>query len=87
MGRTIVCDVAALTQADLDAIDLLARLRLAAKRHGYALRLTDVSTDLEDLIVFVGLEPLLPVEPERQSEERKDALGVEEEGELGDGTV
>ena len=30
MGRTLVCDVAALAQADLDVIDLLARLQLVA---------------------------------------------------------
>jgi ABC-type transporter Mla MlaB component len=87
MARTIVCDVAALTQADLDAIELLARLQLVAKRHGYQLRLRDVSRELEDLIVFVGLDPVLPVEPGRQPEEREQAVGIEEERQLPDSPV
>ena len=87
MGRTLVCDVAALAQADLDAIDLLARLQLVAKRRGYQLRLCGVSRELADLIVFVGLERALPLEPRRQPEEREDALRVEEEGDVGDAAV
>jgi anti-anti-sigma regulatory factor len=84
MGQTIVCDVAALTQADLDAIDVLAKLQLVARRHGYEVRLRGMSRELEALIAFVGLELVLGLEPGREPEEREDALGVEEEGELGD---
>jgi anti-anti-sigma regulatory factor len=87
MGRTLVCDVAALAQADLDAIDLLARLQLVAKRRGYQLRLCGVSRELADLIMFVGLEPVLRIEPGRQPEEREQPLGVEEERQLPDSPV
>jgi hypothetical protein len=82
MGRTIVCDVGALAEADLRTIDLLARLRLTARRHGFELRLRGVSQELQELIVFVGLE--LGVEAGREPEEGEDALGIQEEGELDD---
>ena len=70
--------------ADLRTVEGLARLRLAARRSGLELRLTRVPKELEELITFVGLAEALGLEPRRQTEERKERLGVEEEGELGD---
>ena len=77
------CDVRALP-ADLTTIDVLARLRLAARRCGCELRLCDASAELRCLAELAGLDGVLALEPERQSEEREQRLRVEEEGQLGD---
>ena len=82
--RSIVCDVSALSEPNLKTIDVLARLQLCARRRGHELRLHEPSRNLDHLIAFVGLGECLRVEPRRQAEEREDALGVEEEGELDD---
>ena len=70
--------------ADLGTVDRLARLQLAARRSGVEVRLAHVPAELAELITFVGLAEALGLEPRRQTEERKERLGVEEEGELGD---
>ena len=85
--RPLVCDLSTLGSADAETIDLLARLQLAARRHGRTLRLLDASPALVDLIAFVGLDAVLCVEPRREAEEGEEALGVEEEGELDDPAV
>jgi ABC-type transporter Mla MlaB component len=79
-----LCDVDGCVEADLVAIDALARLWLGAHHVGRGLRLQEASSELLDLLVFVGLDDVLAVEPRRQSEQREELLGVEEEGELGD---
>jgi hypothetical protein len=79
----IVCDVSGLGSADAQIIDLLARLQLAAGRHGCLLRFVGTSAELGDLVSFCGL----PLELERQAEKREEPLGVEEEGELADPPV
>jgi hypothetical protein len=87
--RSVVCDVGALVP-DCAAVDGLARLRLAARRHGCDLRLRRVSAELRELLDFVGLAEavlgveLLGVELGRQAEEREQRVGVEEERELDD---
>jgi hypothetical protein len=82
--RPIVCDLSALGEADLETIDLLARLQLAARRHDRTLRLLHASPALRDLIAFAGLDSVLCVEPRREAEEREDPLCVEEERQLRD---
>ena len=82
--RPIVCDLSALSGADVETIDLLARLQLAARRHDRTLRFLHASPALRELIAFVGLEGVLRVEPRRQAEEREDPVGVEEERQLDD---
>jgi STAS domain len=84
--RPLGCDSRSLG-ADAETIDLLARLQLAARRHGCTLRLLHASPALEELIAFAGLEAVLCVEPWRETEERKDPVGVEEERQLGDPAV
>jgi anti-anti-sigma regulatory factor len=70
---------------DLAVVDALARLALAERRRGRDFRLDTVPDALRDLLALTGLdEVLLRVEPGRESEEREDAGGVEEEGELDD---
>ena len=73
--------------ADLATIDALARLQLAARRAGYELRLHRVSTELEELLAFTGLDEVLRVEPRREAEEREERLGLEEERQLDDPAV
>jgi len=55
-----VCDVAGVA-ADAVAVDALARLQLAARRHGCRIRLEHTSAELRDLIAFMGLEDVLSV--------------------------
>ncbi len=48
-------DVAALTDADLETVDALARLQLAARRRGTRVRLLGASRHLRELLELVGL--------------------------------
>jgi hypothetical protein len=80
---TIVCDVGALAP-DAAAIDALARLQLAARRLGLEIRLRHASSELQDLLAFVGLRNVLRVEVGGQAEQREQSLGVEEEREVDD---
>jgi anti-anti-sigma regulatory factor len=82
--RPILCDLSALRNADAQVIDLLGRLELAARRHGRTLRLRNASPALAGLIAFAGLESVLRLDPGRETEEREDPVGVEEEGQLDD---
>lgn len=54
-GRDVVCEVGALTSADLAAVDALARLRLAAGRLGHRLRYRGAGPELTLLLDLVGL--------------------------------
>jgi hypothetical protein len=63
---------------DLGTVDALARLRLAGKRLGFQVRFTP-REELLELLELAGLVEVL-----WQPEEREEALGVEEERELGD---
>lgn len=64
--------------AALGTVDALARMRLAGRRLGFEVRLVPTG-ELLELLELCGLVEVL-----RQPEERKEPLGVEEEGELGD---
>ena len=55
-----VCDVDGLG-ADAVAVDALARLQLAARRHRCRVELRHASDELRGLIAFMGLEDVLPV--------------------------
>jgi ABC-type transporter Mla MlaB component len=54
-----LCDVSGI---DVDAVtvDALARLQLAARRHGCQVRLRRASSDLLELVAFMGLRDVLP---------------------------
>jgi hypothetical protein len=76
------------TGCDLHVVDVLARLQLVARRHGWSLRIRNPGDDLCALLAFVGLADVLGTatstsEPQRQSE-RREQLGVEEMVEGGD---
>ena len=61
----VACDVGALHDCDLVAIDVLARLGLTARRMGCALEVWGASDTLVELIAFAGLQQILPTrEPE-----------------------
>jgi ABC-type transporter Mla MlaB component len=53
-----LCDV---TGVDVDAVtvDALARLQLGARRHECVVRLRNASSELLDLVAFMGLENVL----------------------------
>ncbi len=55
MRPVVELDVAWIAPADLEAVDALARLQLAATRRGVRLRLRHPSSDLRDLLNLVGL--------------------------------
>jgi len=78
------CDVGGLSAPDLGTVAALARLQLEARRLGLELRLQHVPRELRELIVFVGLEEVLRLEPGGHPEQREERLGVEEERQLGD---
>jgi hypothetical protein len=90
-GRPLlVCDLGGLGRVDLDAIDAVARLALAARRLGCGVRLENASPNLRDLIAFVGLAGVLPcstasvIESGGQAEQREEPGRVEEEGNAAD---
>jgi len=63
----VVCDVAALTHPDFGVLDVLARLRLTALRHGCDLVLDEPGEKLRTLISFSGLDEVLPLMPGHDS--------------------
>ncbi|MCI3275939.1 STAS domain-containing protein [Streptomyces cylindrosporus] len=79
----VVVDVAGVGPPGLGAVDLLARLQLAARRAGGRIRLRDPAPSLLALLDLVGLR----FEVERQPEQREPPLGVEEEVEPGETAV
>ncbi|MCI3239537.1 STAS domain-containing protein [Streptomyces spinosisporus] len=76
----VVVDVAAIGPPGLGAVDLLARLQLAARRARGRIRLRDPAPSLRALLDLVGLR----FEVEGQTEQREPPLGVEEEVEPGE---
>jgi ABC-type transporter Mla MlaB component len=60
----VVCDVAC-ARADVVTVEALARLQLAARRHGCRVTLRHASDELRQLIAFMGLRDVLPDDPLR----------------------
>jgi ABC-type transporter Mla MlaB component len=52
-------------EPDAVTVDALARLQLAARRHGCRVRLCGASDELLELVAFMGLEDVLPCERDR----------------------
>ncbi|MEU0897569.1 STAS domain-containing protein [Streptomyces massasporeus] len=82
-ARVVVCDVAGLGPPGLAAVDLLAKLQLAARRAGGRIRLRDPDPALRALLDLVGLR----FEVEGEVEEREPPLRVEEAVEPGDAAL
>jgi ABC-type transporter Mla MlaB component len=58
-SRQVVCDVRGV-EPDAVTVDALARLQLAAHRHGCQVRLRNASDELLELVSFMGLRDVLP---------------------------
>ncbi len=85
-GGDVICDVAAVTTADLATVDAVARLQLAARRAGGRIRLRNPTPALLALLGLVGLVELLGlvVEMEGHAEQREPPGRVQEAVEAGD---
>jgi ABC-type transporter Mla MlaB component len=77
-----LCDVTGV-EPDAVTVDALARLQLAARRHGCQVRLCHASAELLDLLSFMGLRDVLPddaallsVKPGGEAEQREDGFRV-----------
>ncbi len=57
-GGDVLCNVDGVC-ADAVTVDALARLQLAARRHGCRIRLRHASHDLLELVAFMGLRDVL----------------------------
>lgn len=77
-------DCARLVRPDVSLVDRVARLRVAARRLGFELRLVNAEPALVELVDLCGLSGALGVEVKRQPEEGEEAGGVEKERDLGD---
>ena len=58
-ARVALCDVSGI-HPDAVTVDALARLQLAARRHGCQVRLRHASAELLELLAFRGLSDALP---------------------------
>ncbi len=89
----LLCEVSALTDADLLTVDALARLQLGARRLGCDMRLEHAPPELRDLLSLLGLQEVVRCAEESgldargQAERREKARGVEEERDAGDPTT
>ncbi|MEU9100785.1 STAS domain-containing protein [Streptomyces sp. NPDC048361] len=59
-ARVVVCDLAALSRADLAAVEAVARLRLTARRAGGRVVLRNAGAGLVALLDLAGLGPAAP---------------------------
>ena len=80
----LVRDTSAFEHPDLGTVADLARLQLAARRLDFDVVLCNAPVALLELVAFVGLADVLPVELQREPEEREERFRVEEERELDD---
>jgi hypothetical protein len=83
---TFRCDLGGLA-SDARTVERLARLQLRARRRGHVLALRNASPELCDLLVFMGLDGVLVIEPRGQPEQREQRVGLEEERQLGNPPV
>jgi ABC-type transporter Mla MlaB component len=58
-ASVVLCDVSGV-DPDAVTIDALARLQLAARRHGCEVRLRNPSDELLELVAFMALRDVLP---------------------------
>ncbi len=63
--ETVDCDVGPRVRPDAVTVDALARLQLTARRLGCRLRLRHASSELRELIAFMGLRAAMPHAPLR----------------------
>jgi hypothetical protein len=81
MTDRVVCDLRALP-CDVTVVDAMARLRLRARRAGKDIAYLDPCDALRELVDLIGLhEVLLGSEgiSGRETEQREDPIGIQEE--------
>jgi ABC-type transporter Mla MlaB component len=89
----LVCDVGAIVAPDAVTVDALARLQLTARRLGCQLRVQHASAELRGLLAFMGLSEVVPLssgsglEAGRQTEQREQIGGVQEERDSADPAI
>ncbi|MEO5576196.1 MAG: STAS domain-containing protein [Gaiellaceae bacterium] len=59
--RVALCDAGGV-EVDAVTVDALARLQLAARRHGCQVRLRGASTELLELVALMGLSDVVPLD-------------------------
>lgn len=87
----LVCTVQPGRPVDLVLVDVLARLRLLARRRGRTYQVRDAPAGLPDLMGLVGLRDAVPLrdrpkpnrpasglQPRRKTEQREQVFGVQE---------
>jgi hypothetical protein len=78
---------------DIEAVETLALLQLAARRRGLRVVLRGANAELRDLLAWAGLDEALScaegsgVEPRGKAEQGEQPLRVEEETDPGDPSV
>jgi ABC-type transporter Mla MlaB component len=84
-AELVVCDVGAVVHPNVCTVDALARLQLMARRLGRQVRLRHASSELQELLTFVGLSDVLPLSAglplgrrSWQTEEREQSRRVQE---------
>ena|SRR5579883_1941595 len=88
--HTVLCDVGGLAVTDMVAVEALTRMQLTARRLGSRMLLRGTSAELQSLLSLLGLQEILPSEPERsgqarrQAEEREQPRSIEEKGHAAD---
>ncbi|WP_175543583.1 STAS domain-containing protein [Micromonospora pattaloongensis] len=87
-GAVVVCDVSAVVEPSAVILDVLARLRLTARRLGADIRVHAAHANLCQLLALTGLGAVTPLgsalQPHWQAEEREQPLDVEEGGDRAD---
>lgn len=73
----VVCDVSAVTAPDLVTVEVLARLRLTARRLGWRLEVRGACAGLRELAGLLGLAGAL-LQPGGQPEQREQPVDVVE---------
>jgi uncharacterized protein len=69
-AEVALCDVGTV-EPDAVTVDALARLQLAARRHGCRVRLRGASPELRELVEFMGLTDVLPDRPSTRPDEEE----------------
>lgn len=85
-GGVVICDVAAVSRADLVTVEALARLRLTAGRLGWTLTVRGAGPRLRELLAWLALADALP-QVAGEAEVREQPVGVEERVDRGDPAV
>jgi hypothetical protein len=86
----VICEVCGVAEPGLVVVEALARLRLAARRLGYDLRVRGPHPRLRQLLVLTGLDGIVPIEdgsasePHGQPEQWEQPLDVQEVGDRRD---